>query len=451
MTENRIEVLKDILLRLHHGADADSVQEDFNQTFKGVSALEISMMEHELIGDETGITFEDVMGLCNVHANLFKGAVSDVDVPDAEQEGHPVYVFKQENLALRSAMLRIRRIIENYEKPENADFRDDLLRGLKFQMRLLGQFDNHYKRKEELFFPLMEQHGHDAPPRVMWGVDDDIRELFKKAQAAVGKLPEISIAEVSQAFETFAHEFEEMIFKEEAILLMILLEALTQDDWLAIADESNAYGYAIIKPTAKWQPHRENFEDTKQDLAHSTNQTEDSQENSTTDNQLTKVIDTPEGQFTISFTPKKESQSFDRTSQQSFGNGYLSVEQANLILNHLPLEITFVNKDDIFQYYNDSKAPDEMIFKRTPSQIGRHVELCHPPKVLDKVKKIFTLLRSGERNKVVMWFKSEKLGKFVHVTYAAVRDENGEFQGVLEYVQEIQDFFELGSDNNRDI
>lgn len=180
MTENRIEVLKDILLRLHHGADADSVQEDFNQTFKGVSALEISMMEHELIGDETGITFEDVMGLCNVHANLFKGAVSDVDVPDAEQEGHPVYVFKQENLALRSAMLRIRRIIENYEKPENADFRDDLLRGLKFQMRLLGQFDNHYKRKEELFFPLMEQHGHDAPPRVMWGVDDDIRELFKK-------------------------------------------------------------------------------------------------------------------------------------------------------------------------------------------------------------------------------------------------------------------------------
>ena len=166
---------------------------------------------------------------------------------------------------------------------------------------------------------------------------------------------------------------------------------------------------------------------------------------------MTKVIDTPEGQFTISFTPKKESQSFDRTSQQSFGNGYLSVEQANLILNHLPLEITFVNKDDIFQYYNDSKAPDEMIFKRTPSQIGRHVELCHPPKVLDKVKKIFTLLRSGERDKFVMWFKSEKLGKFVHVTYAAVRDENGEFQGVLEYVQEIQDFFELGSDNNRNI
>ncbi|MGT2960152.1 DUF438 domain-containing protein [Streptococcus caballi] len=451
MTENRIEILKDILLRLHHGADAKSVQEDFDQHFAGVSALEISMMEHELMGTDTGITFEDVMSLCNVHANLFKGAISDVDVPDAEQEGHPVYVFKQENLTLRAAMLRIRRIIENYEKAENEEFRPDLIRGLKHQMSLLGQFQNHYNRKENLFFPVMERYGHDAPPKVMWGVDDDIRSLFEKAQAAVEQLPDLTIEEVSLAFEAFAKEFEEMIFKEEAILLMILLETLTQDDWLSIAEESDAYGYAIVKPTAKWQPHRENFWDTKQDLAHSTKQTEDSQENSITDNQLTKVIDTPEGQFTISFTPKKENQSFDRTSQQSFGNGYLSVEQANLILNHLPLEITFVNKDDIFQYYNDSKAPDEMIFKRTPSQIGRHVELCHPPKVLDKVKKIFTLLRSGERDKVVMWFKSEKLGKFVHVTYAAVRDENGEFQGVLEYVQDIKPFFELDSDFNRDI
>lgn len=50
-----------------------------------------------------------------------------------------------------------------------------------------------------------------------------------------------------------------MIFKEEAILLMILLESFTQDDWLQIASESDAYGYAILKPTEKWIPHRESF------------------------------------------------------------------------------------------------------------------------------------------------------------------------------------------------
>lgn len=451
MTDKRIDVLKDILLRLHDGADAASVQEDFNQHFTGVSALEISMMEHELMGSDTGITFEDVMGLCNVHANLFKGAISDVEAPDAEQEGHPVYLFKQENLALRAAMLRIRRIIENYEKPENEPYRLDLLNGLRHQMSLLGQFDRHYTRKEKLFFPVMERYGHDAPPKVMWGVDDDIRDLFKTTQAKLDQLPNISIDQVSAAFEAFAKEFEEMIFKEEAILLMILLETLTQDDWLAIAKESDAYGYAIIKPTAVWQPYRETF-DTPKDLQEETDNKESLVAEDLSDTeQVTRVIDTPEGQLTIQFTPKKDKAAVNRTTTQAFGNGYLSVEQADLILNHLPMEITFVNKDDIFQYYNDNTEPENMIFKRTPSQIGRHVELCHPPRVLEKVKKIFSLLRSGERNKVTMWYKSERSGKFIYVTYAAVRDRKGDFQGVLEYVQDIQVFRDLDGDASRNI
>lgn len=451
MTDKRIDVLKDILLRLHDGADAASVQEDFNQHFTGVSALEISMMEHELMGSDTGITFEDVMGLCNVHANLFKGAISDVEAPDAEQEGHPVYLFKQENLALRAAMLRIRRIIENYEKPENEPYRLDLLNGLRHQMSLLGQFDRHYTRKEKLFFPVMERYGHDAPPKVMWGVDDDIRDLFKTTQAKLDQLPNISIDQVSAAFEAFAKEFEEMIFKEEAILLMILLETLTQDDWLAIAKESDAYGYAIIKPTAVWQPYRETF-DTPKDLQEETDNKESLVAEDLSDTeQMTRVIDTPEGQLTIQFTPKKDKAAVDRTTTQAFGNCYLSVEQADLILNHLPMEITFVNKDDIFQYYNDNTEPENMIFKRTPSQIGRHVELCHPPRVLEKVKKIFSLLRSGERNKVTMWYKSERSGKFIYVTYAAVRDRKGDFQGVLEYVQDIQVFRDLDGDASRNI
>ena len=255
MENNRIQILKEILLDLHHGASPESVQELFNQHFKGVSALEISMMEHELMASEDGVTFEDVMSLCNVHANLFKGAIADVEVADADQEGHPVYVFKQENLALRSAILRIRRIIENISKPENEPFKSDLLNGLKHQMTLLGQFHNHYTRKEKLFFPIMERYGHDSPPKVMWGVDDDIRKLFRDAESKLQELSnsDADIEEFSKAFETFLEEFEAMIFKEEAILLMILLETFTQDDWLSIAEESDAYGYAIIKKNSLGQ------------------------------------------------------------------------------------------------------------------------------------------------------------------------------------------------------
>ena len=301
-------------------------------------------------------------------------------------------------------------------------------------------------------FPIMESYGHDSPPKVMWGVDDQIRDLFQEAKIAAEQLPDTSIEEVKDKFETFAAEFEAMIFKEESILLMILLESFTQDDWLKIAEESDAYGYAIIKPAEKWIPARHSFsEEEAGDAADEGSEAPASTEQAS-DGRFQQVIDTPDGQVIISFKPKeKKEQAFNRDSQQLFGHGYLSVAEANLILDHLPMEITFVNKDDIFQYYNDNVPADEMIFKRTPSQIGRNVELCHPPKFLDKVRRIFKALRQGERDKFEMWFKSESRGKFVHVTYAAVRDESGEFQGVLEYVQDIQPFRDIDSDFYRDL
>lgn len=437
MTDERIHILRDILLELHNGASPESVQERFDATFAGVSAIEISLMEHELMNSDAGVTFEDVMELCDVHANLFKNAVQGVEVADTDHPGHPVRIFKDENLALRAALIRVRRLLETYQTADE-DIRNDLMKGLQRQLGLVGQFERHYQRKEELFFPIMESYGHDSPPKVMWGVDDQIRDLFTVALKKAEQLPDYSIEEVTAAFEAFAVEFESMIFKEESILLMILMEAFTQDDWLKIAAESDAFGYAIIRPSEKWIPRREQFEQATEPQAEEVAEQANQQ-----------IIDTPQGQFTITFTPK-ESEAVDRTSPQSFGNGYLSVEQANLILNHLPMEITFVNKEDIFQYYSDSVPSDEMIFKRVPSQVGRNVELCHPPKLLPKVKKIFAALRSGEKDQFVMWFKSESRGQFVHVTYVAVRDKDGEFQGVLEYVQDIAPYREIDTDFYRE-
>lgn len=82
------------------------------------------------------------------------------------------------------------------------------------QMGLVGQFDRHYQRKEELFFPIMERYGHDSPPKVMWGVDDQIRELYQKALSSVKSLPETTIANVKETFEAFATEFESMILRK---------------------------------------------------------------------------------------------------------------------------------------------------------------------------------------------------------------------------------------------
>ena len=306
MSDERIHVLRDILLDLHHGASPESVQERFDATFSGVSAIEISLMEHELMNSDAGITFEDVMELCDVHANLFKNAVQGVEVADTDHPGHPVQIFKQENLALRAAMMRVRRLLDNYETTEDPEMIQEIHKGLLRQLGLVGQFDRHYRRKEELMFPIMERYGHDSPPKVMWGVDDQIRDLFAKVLDVAKELPDSAISEVKERFEAFAQEFEAMIFKEESILLMILLEAFSQDDWLSIAEESDAYGYAIIIPSEKWVPKRVDFKEE------GAIETEGSGEvlPSSNGSEQRQVIETPEGQLTITFRPKKKEESF---------------------------------------------------------------------------------------------------------------------------------------------
>ncbi len=493
MTE-RIEILKDILQKLHHGASPDSVQALFNEHFTGVSAIEISLMEHELMNGDHGIGFEDVMKLCNVHANLFKGAIHEVAISDTEQPGHPVHTFKLENVALRAALIRVKRLLTAIKESDTA-VEDGLLQGLDRQFQLLGQFKRHYDRKEAVIFPIMERYGHEAPPKVMWGVDDEIRELFDRAYQSFQHYPTVPIETTIEQFEVFETEFLEMIFKEESILLMILLETFSQDDWLQVEAESDAYGYAIIKPEAKWQPERVDFQnqDTAKDenttdndiqkdapieaskpeynqAPHKQSEAANSEQNegaapsqnkaatpsynkvdSPSQNEATtRTIETEDGTFTITFEPKQQSKdTISRDQLLPFGNGHLSVEQANLILNHLPIELTFVNKEDIFQYYNDHVPFEEMLFKRNPGQIGRHVELCHPPKLIERVKQVFEVLRSGQQDEVKMWFKRDD--QFIHITYMAVRNSQGAFEGVLELVQDIQPYFDLETDMWRGI
>ncbi|MDO4432474.1 MAG: DUF438 domain-containing protein [Aerococcaceae bacterium] len=393
----RIAVLRDILIQLHNGASVESVQDLFNQHFSGVSAIEISLMEQELMNGDYGITFEDVMKLCNVHANLFKGSIDGVDVAESDQPGHPVHVLKTENIAFQAALLRIQRLLNTL----TIDAEPGLLNGLKRQYQLLSQFKFHYDRKENLLFPIMERYGHTAPPKVMWGVDDEIRALFQTAEQVLHQFPNTTIETIRQTFDAFEKEFKEMIFKEEAILIPLLLSIFNEDDWLAVANESDTFGYAIIQPEAKWQPKRETF----------------TQAESTT----TTVASSDQA--------------------LSFGGGFLSFKEANLILNHLPFEITFINKDDIFKYFNQSIEQEAKIFGRSPSAIGRHVENCHPPKSLEMVTTLINDFRSGRRDRESMWFHMR--GKFVYVTYIAVRDENNDYMGVLEYVHDIQPILDL--------
>lgn len=475
--DQRIQVLKDILLRLHHGASPDSVEADFQAHFSDVSPIEVSLMEHELMNGDHGVGFEDVMKLCTVHAKVMAAGVQGKEVPDSQQEGHPVWIFKQENLALQAGLHRIQRLLDALESAESQgqDLDPGLLRGLNRQYQLLDQFQRHYRRKEELFFPIMEAYGHDAPPKVMWGVDDQIRDLFGLAKEAlkglVDQAEEASVAQVLATYQAFVQEFKDMIFKEEAILIPLLLSLFSQDDWLAIAKDSPEFGYAIIQPDKEWVPSRVRFgaqgengelagaglgaqaqnegpAETPADAPASAGQAGPTAKpvtnpvaNSVSDSASNSASDSASSSATGSTpspAPKPE-------ADLPFGGGYLSLKEANLILNHLPFEITFIDKNDLFKYFNTSIAIENKLFPRVPSAIGRHVKMCHPPRSLDMVMTLIDDLKHKRRTSESMWFHRSD-GRFAYVTYIGVFDDQDQYMGVLEYVHDIAPLLDLGPD-----
>lgn len=482
--QERIDILEDILTRLHHGATPDSVQEEFNEHFSSVSAIEIAAMEQQIISGPGPVTFEDVLKLCNVHAKMFQGSVKEGEGSDIDHPGHPVRIFKDENLALRSVLIRIDNVLKALEDlPEGEEEAAGVYKGLLNQFKLLGLFFNHYERKEKLFFPKLEATGHTAPPKVMWAKDDEIRDMYKETLALIEQLPDIAIDEVRQSYEAFEYEFSEMIFKEEAILINILLEALTPADWYQIAQESDTYGYTIIQPTEEWQPSQKTLAEKQENKKLSTlpitsfdeitasmagedkkdpevilhQERQPKKERDTTvphydssvQNIETKKIETADGYITVSWEPKaettpssQETDSIDFNQIIDFGNGLLTLNQVKHVLNNLPLEVTFVDDKEIFQYFNDVSDPKNMIFKRTKAQLGRSIEFCHPPKSWPKVSQLIDDLRHKRREKESMWFERSD-GVYVYVTYTGAYDENGEFKGIVESVQNIEPFLNL--------
>ena len=381
--EERQEILKNLMLRLHAGEDKEVIQEEFNEVFDEISPYEIQLMERNLMSE--GITFAEIMSLCNVHANLMGAKVNtQTTVADFEQPGHPVHVMKMENLAIRGALDRVERLLVNF-----LETKDSIIeKGLKRQISLLDQFENHYQRKEYAMFPIMEKKGITAPPKVMWGVHDQIRDLYRDFKKALNDGKESALEE----FQIARDEMLEMIQKEENILIPMVEQVFHVDDWETIASQSPDYGYCIVKPEKEWAVKK-------------------------------------------SFSPVKEETQVESEGDIPLSTGSLSLKELNLILNLLPMELSFVDAQNIVKYYNEGNG-EEKIFKRTPSAIGRDVILCHPPRVHETVQTIFEQLKSKQKEKEEMWFKTED--KMVHVTYHAVWDEEGKYMGCLEYVQDIK-------------
>ncbi len=388
----RREMLKQIIKELHDGKSVEEVKAKFEEAVGDVTVSEISQMEHDLMVEE-GIPVEEIQRLCSVHTAVFKGSIEEIHLSEKpeEQPGHPVHTWKAENKEIDMLVnFKLSLHKDRFEKEDSDENRFKLLEDLN----LLLDVDKHYSRKENLLFPYLEKYGIEGPTKVMWGVDDRIRASIKSVKQKLsnydGRKNEI-IADLDEVIS----EVNEMIFKEENILFPMALETLTEDEWVQIAAESDEIGYCLISPQEVWQPVRHHLEK---------------------DNTMGTAED----------------------GYIHFETGILSLKQLEALLNHLPIDITFVDENDIVRYF--SQGP-ERIFARTKAVIGRSVQNCHPPQSVHVVEKIVADFKSGAKDSEDFWIPFKDM--YVYIRYFAVRDENGKYLGTLEVTQNVADIRNL--------
>jgi len=394
--EYRQKVLKELIMELHAGKTVEEVKSRFEELIKGVSASEISEMEQALIME--GMPVEEIQRLCDVHAAVFKGSIEDIHKvrkPD-ETPGHPVHTFKLENRELE-------KLINERLKPHLAGFRasdnSENIYKLLEDINLLLDIDKHYSRKENLLFPYMEKYGITAPPKVMWGVDDEIRAAIKEIKGMLQDYKGEKEQVYTKADEA-AGRVIEMIFKEENILFPMVLETLTEDEWMTIESESDEIGYCLTEPRGKWKPERTDVEEKQ-----------------------------------------KETGQTAADGYLKFETGLLTAKEISLMFNNLPIDITFVDKDGAVKYFSQGK---ERIFPRTKAIIGRQVHNCHPPASVHIVEKLVEDFKAGKKESESFWIKMG--GKYVYIRYFAIRDENGDYVGTMEVTQDIQPIQEISGE-----
>jgi len=296
--------------------------------------------------------------------------------------------MRQDNREIEKITAALKEEAQQAEKPGLAQFKQKvgpLLDKLK-------NLDIHYTWKEQILFPYLEKYAFYGPSKVMWGKDDEIRALLKQGLSGMKTLREAKDLKeyVSKTLTPLIEETDGMIFKEEKILFPASLEKLNVQDWVEVLKETENVGYGFIeRPKETYQLIEE----------------------------LRKAV-TEE--------PKAEEQVI------SLPTGNLTLEELMGVLNALPVDITFIDKEDAVRYFSEGK---ERIFLRTKSIIGRKVQNCHPPKSVDAVEKILQSFKEGKRKTADFWIHYQ--GKYVLIQYFAIRDRQGNYLGTLEVSQEI--------------
>lgn len=389
----RVDELKKLILDLHKGESVESTKEKLKEKMASVPYGEVVQAEEELIAE--GLERDEVLKFCDLHSEALKGSI-DTSHSKKIPEGHPIDIFIKENRELEKVIDKIKHIVFEATFRKADELADDLLLKIRSEFNLLMDIEKHYLRKENLLFPFLEKYNITGPPMVMWGKHDETRSFLKSCFALFDEAKNVDIQSFNDMVEMLINptlkSIEEMIYKEEQILFPMCMDTLTEIDWYEILNQSEEIGYCIYYPEKKWKPE----------------------------------------------FAKGEEQIVESSDRIKFETGSFTREELESVLNTLPVDITFVDKNDKVKYFSNGK---QRIFARPKAVLGRQVQFCHPPSSVHIVNQIVDDFKSGRQDSAKFWINFH--GKFTHIAYYAVRNENGEYLGTLEVSQELDEYRNL--------
>jgi len=389
ITADKRKMLKELIKELHAGAPPEQVKKKFEQVLESVSTLEISKIGQELI--EEGLPREEIRRLCDVHLAVFREQLEKQkgEVPP----GNPILILREEHRILLRLSEKLNALVDKVQKAQDKSRIVEEIAQLKQIAEDFIDAEKHYLREENVLFPILEKHGVKEPPTIMWMEHNQLRDLKKRLNNLIEKHDAVSFQsfkkELAEAAESLTETLSSHIFKENNILFPTAMNVVTEQEWRDAKRDFDEIGYCRFTPE--------------------------------------QLIAAPE-------VKKAEERKFEVVPEgiMQFETGTLSKEEVEAILNTLPVDITFVDKDDAVKYFSKG---EERIFVRTKAIIGRKVQKCHPEKSVHIVNKILDSFKTGKRDVAEFWINLK--GRLVHIRYFAVRDKDRKYLGTMEVTQDI--------------
>ena len=356
---------------------------------------------------------EEILDKMDDLLNLFDGVL--VRAENEYPENHPLWAYLEEINAVEKVALEA----------------DELLKQDKFiKNPWLGVFDSlaqwriHLSRKQNQLYPMLEEHGFDRPTRIMWTFDDGVRDAISASYAL---LREDKYEEFLASVPETLAKLRDLNSKELEVLLPTSFKLLSDEEFVRMSKNDHEIGYAIINPPGLYVVAGIN------DSAAQLNGNNTGQNGAVSNEFLNDLA----GLLSKYVGPVGGGQ-IGKDTVLDVATGKLTLEQINLLFRHLPVDLSYVDENELVKFYSDTP---HRIFPRSANVIGREVKNCHPAKSVHVVEEIVEKFRSGEQSQAEFWIN--KPGLFIYVIYTAVRDEHGKFRGVLEMMQDCTHIREL--------